>query len=110
MSRSTNYAAFERALREKDTQEAWGQARGLPQLSLGQALRLTILLGRDGHPAFVRAARRFLVRFLGEQSPALDQVKCVADALACLRLTQNLPAIREEAERSLESLARQIES
>lgn len=100
---------FNQAIKNKNVDAGWCLAQRFPNgLPLDQALELTILLGELGDRRLDPAARRFLVRFIEELKPTLDQVKRVADALHNLVMTTDLPALQEEAVRALEDLAGQL--
>jgi hypothetical protein len=99
---------FRTALRTKSFRLAMDLARSMPRVSLSDALALTMLAAEQAPERFPALARRFLVRFIAEAEPTLEQVKKVADALDSLGLTGDLPALREGAERALEDLGRQL--
>jgi hypothetical protein len=99
---------FDRAVRESNLRMAWSVAGGLKQVELYRALALTLLLARDGDPRYEDCARRFLARFAQEARPTLGQVKKVADALDQVGRLQELPAMREGADRALVDLGRQL--
>lgn len=104
-TRSQQLSILDGALKRRDAELAWRTAGNIsPQLELDRALLLVILLGEREAPAFQRSARRWLVRFIDEQRPTVDQVKRVADAL-----NELLTFIaREDAREALENLAEQI--
>jgi hypothetical protein len=57
-------------------------ARELPKLSLEEALQLVHLYAERGSPKFEPAARRWLVRYLSEGNPGMQDVAMVAASLA----------------------------
>ena len=57
-------------------------ARVLPNLRLEDALQLVHLYAERGSPKFEAAARRWLVRYLTEGTPGLDDVAKVTASLA----------------------------
>ena len=57
-------------------------ARELPKLSLEEALELVHLYAERESPKFEPAARRWLVRYLTEGTPGLQDVAKVAASLA----------------------------
>lgn len=57
-------------------------ARELPNLSLPDALQLVHLYAERGSPKFEPAARRWLVRYLSEGTPSLQDVAKVTASLA----------------------------
>ena len=59
-----------------------GPARELPNLSLEDALQLVHLYAERGSPKFEPAARRWLVRYLTEGTPGLEDVAKVTASLA----------------------------
>jgi hypothetical protein len=87
---------------------AWNAAGGLEEMDLHRALALTTLLARQGDRRYLACARRFLARFVVEAAPTLGQVKKVADALDQVGRLQDLPAMREGADRALADLGRQL--
>lgn len=104
-----NHAArFDQAIEEGKVELAWTSAANMAEVRLDQALRLTVLLAHSGDCRFLPAARRFIARFSSEAEPTLGQIKKVADALDCLRLGGDNPALREGADRALDDLARQL--
>lgn len=72
---------FDQAIANGKLSSAWFHAVELPHLSLDRALRLTMLMGVEESRGFEKAGRRFLIRFIRECEPSLEQVKRVADAL-----------------------------
>lgn len=86
---------------------AWYAAVEARQVFLDQALRLTLLLGREQSEDYEAAARRFLVRFLKEVKPTLEQAKKVADALNEIGKPDSFTADME-ALPAMADLARQL--
>jgi hypothetical protein len=99
---------LDRAIDESEPDRAWRAAAHLERVDLHHALALTILSARGGDPRYEDCARRFLARFVAEARPTLGQVKKVADALDQVGRLQELPAMREGAERALADLGRQL--
>jgi hypothetical protein len=97
---------FEQAINKQRFDMAWAHATDMAHVSLAQALRLTVLAGELEDPKFPRLARRFLVRFIREQAPTLDQVKRVADALDCIADDLPVPGGPRPA---LHALVKQLE-
>jgi hypothetical protein len=98
------YLRLEDALKARDVSEAWKWAGRIPRLDLERALQLVLLLAREESPMFQRAARRWLVRFIREQEPTVEQVMKAADALNETRTFIE----RDDAERALLNLGDQI--
>lgn len=81
-SRSHLLSIIDKAIERRDLDLAWCTAGNLSsQLELDRALRLLVLAGEKEAPSFQPAARRWLVRFITEQRPTVDQIKRTADAL-----------------------------
>jgi hypothetical protein len=100
---------LDRALETGNLSAAWFAAVGAGYVTLEQALRLTILMGIEESPRFEKAARRFLVRFIREVGPTLDQIQKVADALEELHSVNERVYVNEEGpEWALKDLARQL--
>jgi hypothetical protein len=78
------YTRFVRATDHGDVLGAEIAARELPDLNLKDALRLVTLYGSAGHRKFDRAAQRWLVRLLEEQSITLDETRVACEWLALL--------------------------
>ncbi|MFN8215154.1 MAG: hypothetical protein U0R71_01020 [Solirubrobacterales bacterium] len=107
-SREHLLAIFDRAVSDRDVDRAFQAGRAAAPLPLDRALRLTVLLGHLGDRRYPIAARRFVARFAVEAEPTLKQVSKVADALDCIGITDELPMLREGADRALEDLERQL--
>jgi len=73
---------FRRAIERRALWLAEDAARDLPNLSLADALQLVHLYAERGSPKFEPAARRWLVRYLTEGTPGLDDVAKVSASLA----------------------------
>jgi hypothetical protein len=93
----TAYGEFRTALRTRSYGLARNVARGLPHVSLTDALELT-LLAADREPGdFEAMARRLLEWFLIEIKPRIDLVELAARDLHCLADGHALVADREQA-------------
>lgn len=99
---------FDTAIKEGKLDLAWRSAASMKAVSLDRALALTLLLGSSADERYEGSARRFLIRFIDEVGPTLQQVMKVADALDCYRTRRGPPALRDGAEEALEDLQRQI--
>jgi hypothetical protein len=82
-------ARLRRALGHGHLWAAEDAARELPQVSLGDALRLVHLYGERDSPKFEAAALRWLHRYLDEADPSLRDV---GDAVAQLVARDDVPA------------------
>ena len=81
-------------------------ARDLPQLSLGDALELTVLVARKDPPRHPRMAARWLLRYLEEDPHAtIDEAVLAASSLAALT---GVP--HEDAAQSLRAMAERASS
>jgi hypothetical protein len=98
---------LDKALERGNLRTAWIAALEASYIPIDRALLLTILMGRDRAPGYERAARRFLVRFLQEVEPGLEQVKRAADALAVLGEPEESLA-QIEARKALGELAKHL--
>lgn len=97
-------AILDKAIERRDADLALRTAHNLRPLDLCRALRLTVLLGEREAPRFQAAARRWLVRFIEERRPTVEQIKRAADAL-----NELLTFIaRDDARAALLNLADQI--
>jgi hypothetical protein len=76
------YVRFRRAIERRALWVAEDAARELPNLPLEDALQLVHLYAERGSPKFEPAARRWLVRYLTQGTPATDDVAKVAVSLA----------------------------
>ena len=92
------YAVFRRALERRSVAAAWAAAAGLPQLTLADALALSLLV-RDREPhRYDRVAVRWLARFCDEEAGVeLDEAMLVAAHLAAVRAPAPLAAARSFA-------------
>lgn len=97
---------FDQAIGEGNLDLAWRTAAAMEDVRLDRALRLVVLACQRQTPDADRAARKFIVRFIREVEPTIEQIKKVADALDCVR-TGNFLA--PDAKLGMERLARQIE-
>ena len=98
------YAAFQRALKRRNVLMAMAAAKDLPQLSLADALELTILVARKDAARHPRVAARWLLRWLEEDPHAtIDEATLAASSLAALagvahgEAAQTLRAMAERA-------------
>lgn len=73
---------FRRAIERRALWMAEDAARELPSLPLDDALQLVHLYAERGSPKFEPAARRWLVRYLSEGTPGLQDVAKVTASLA----------------------------
>ena len=76
------HARVRRAIERRALWLAEDAARELPNLSLPEALQLVHLYAERGSPKFEPAARRWLVRYLTEGTPGLQDVAKVTASLA----------------------------
>jgi hypothetical protein len=100
------YAIFQRALKRRNVLSALAAAKDLPQLSLADALELTVLVARKDPRRHPRVASRWLLRYLGEDPHAtIDEATLAASSLAALTVVaheeaaQSLRAVVERATR-----------
>jgi hypothetical protein len=78
-------------------------ARDLPQLSLADALELTVLVARKDPPRHQRVAARWLLRYLEEDPHAtIDEAVLVASSLVALT-----GVAHEEAAQTLRAMAKE---
>lgn len=97
---------FDAAIAKRNLSAAWLHASEMGHVPLDRALRLTILMGELQDPGYERTARRFLVRFILEISPTLEQTRRIADALDQLRYgAMDIPGAADTA---LKDLAGQL--
>jgi hypothetical protein len=99
---------FDTAIKERKLDLAWRSAVSMEAVSLERALALVLLLGAEADDRNEGSARRFLIRFLDEIGPTLQQVMKVADALDCFRTRRGPPALRDGAQEALEDLQQQL--
>jgi hypothetical protein len=84
-SQGRSYGIFQKALRRGNVPAAVAAARELPQLSLGDALELTVLIARKDARRFQRAAARWLLRYLEEHPDVtIEEAVMAASCLAAL--------------------------
>jgi hypothetical protein len=76
------YVRFRRAIERRALWMAEDAAPELPSLSLEDALQLIHLYAQHESPKFEPAARRWLVRYLTEDTPSLHDVRVVTASLA----------------------------
>jgi hypothetical protein len=76
------HVRFRRAIERRALWLAEDAARELPNLPLEDALQLVHLYAERVSPKFEPAARRWLVRYLSEGMPGLDDVAKVTVSLA----------------------------
>jgi len=101
------FVDLDKALERGYLPSAWMAAHERSYVTLDQALLLTMLMARDEVPRYPPVARRFLIRFIREAKPTLEQVKRVADGLDVLGTPEaGVQAI--EARKALADLARQL--
>ena len=67
------HVRFRRAIERRALWLAEDAARELPNLSLSDALQLIHLYAERGSPKYEKAARRWLERYITEQSPTLQR-------------------------------------
>jgi hypothetical protein len=96
------------ALARKNLANAWYAAVGAGVVYLDQFLLITLLLGEEDSDNFDAAARKFLIRFMKELKPPIEQVKTVAEALWVVGDSDAFPPTRNQAQSAMADLARQI--
>jgi len=100
------YASFQRALKSRNVLMALAAAKDLPQLSLGDALELTVLVARKDPRRNPRVASRWLLRLLEEDPHAtIDEAALAASSLIALT-----GVAHEEAAQSLRAMAERATS
>ena len=87
------YARFRRSLQGGQLAVVLTEARELPRIELDDALEVLVLMARAEHPAFDRAAARWVGRLIAEQPLSLR------DARYALALVERLPACAEALRR-----------
>jgi hypothetical protein len=85
-SQGRPYKFFQKALRSGNVLAAVAAAKDLPQVSLGDALELTILIARKDPRRHPRTAARWLLRLL-EEDPALTIEEAALAAAGLIALT-----------------------
>jgi len=79
------YGVFQKALQRRNVVADVAAARELPQLSLLDALELTMLIARKDSSRYPRVAARWLQRYLEEHPEAtIEEAALVASCLAAL--------------------------
>src|SRR5215218_5992609 len=100
-SQGRSYGIFQKAIQRRNVVAAMAAARELPQLSLLDALELTMLIARKDPNRYPRVAARWLRRLL-EEHPGLS-IEEAALAASCLVA---LPGARyREAAQTLKAMA-----
>jgi hypothetical protein len=95
------YSIFKRAIQRRNVLAAVAAARELPQLSLLDALHLTVLVARKDPARFPRVAARWLSRYLEEHPDAtIEEAALAASCLAALPGTAH-----QEAAQTLRAMA-----
>ena len=105
-SQGRSYGIFQKALQRRNVVAALAAARELPQLSLDDALELTLLVARKDTRRHPRVAARWLQRYLEEDPRAtVEEAALAASSLAALtgvgylEAAQTLKAMAERATR-----------
>lgn len=105
-SQGRPHSIFKRAIQHRNVVAAVAAARDLPQLSLLDALDLTMLVARKDPARHPRTAARWLLRYLEEHPRAsIEEAALVASSLAALRgvgyaeAAQTLKAMAERGSR-----------
>jgi hypothetical protein len=96
------------AIARRDLPKAWYAAAGAGVVYLDQFLLITLLLGEEDSGSFDAAARKFLIRFMKEIKPSIEQVKTVSEALWVVGDSDAFPPTRNQAQSAMADLARQI--
>jgi hypothetical protein len=98
------YAVFQGALQRRNVLSALAAAKDMPQLSLADALELTVLVARKDPRRHQRVASRWLLRYLEEDAHAtIDEAALAAASLVALtgvayqEAAQTLRAMAERA-------------
>ena len=94
------YARFRRALDQGRLHLVVTAAAELPRIELDDALEVCMLMSRESHPAFERAAVRWIARLCLERPVSVHEVRCA------LALFETLPTDPYGSMRSLRLLAR----
>jgi hypothetical protein len=105
-SQGHSYGIFQKALQRRNVVAAVGAARELPQLSLLDALELTMLIARKDPGRYPRVATRWLQRLLEEHPDlTIEEAGLAASCLTALpgsgyrEAAQTLKAMAETATR-----------
>jgi hypothetical protein len=103
-SQGRSYGIFQKALQRRNVVAAVAAARELPQLSLLDALELTMLIARKDSIRYPRVAARWLQRLLDEYPDAtIEEAALAASSLIALpgsgyrEAAQTLKAMTETA-------------
>ena len=100
------YAIFERAMNCRNVLSALAGAKDLPQLSLADALELTVLVARKDPRRHDRVASRWLLRLLEEDPHAtIDEAALAASSLVALT-----GVAHEEAAETLRAMSERASS
>ena len=84
-SQGRPHGIFQRAIKRRNVVAALAAAHELPQLSLDDALELTLLVARKDSRRHPRIAARWLARYLEEDPAAtIEEAGLVASALLAL--------------------------
>jgi hypothetical protein len=94
------YARFRRALAQGRLPMVYAAAAELPRVDLDDALEVCVLMARDGHPAFERAATRWVARLCLERRVGIHDARCA------LALFETMAADPQGARLSLRRLAK----
>jgi hypothetical protein len=94
------YARFRRALDQGRLHIVVAAASELPRIELDDALEVCMLMSREAHPAYERAAVRWIARLCLERAVSLHEVRCA------LALFETLPTDPYGSVRSLKVLSR----
>jgi hypothetical protein len=94
------YARFRRALANGQLPMVYAAAAELPRVDLEDALEVCVLMARAGHPAFERAAVRWVARLCLERRVGIHEARCA------LALFETMAADPQGAARSLRRLAK----
>ena len=82
-SQGRSYGIFQKAIQRRNVVAAVAAARELPQLTLIDALELTMLIARKDSSRYPRVAARWLQRYLEEHPEAtIEEAALVASCLA----------------------------
>ena len=105
-SQGRPHSIFKRAIQRRNVVAALAAARELPELSLGDALELTLLVARKDPARHSRIAARWLLRYLEEDPDAtIEEASLAASCPAALpgrryvEASQTLKALAETATR-----------
>ena len=93
------YARFRRALDQGRLAPVITAAAELPRIGLDDALEVCVLMARESHPAYERAAVRWIGRLCAERPVSIHEVRCA------LALFDALPRDPYGSVRSLRRLA-----